>query len=158
MIVQMIGTKYAQIYEVVWAEPSTQSATCFRDGRMHTRTNAETHRYTDMNPISPVWGIHTTNTCTQHSLSKTTDDKSKLYICLCNTFQYTCILILINNFTNQNIPGINIKYITITQKYMYERVNIKWYTYTHTCRYTQQSNSVTWDLPPTGYLPLQNMK
>ena len=35
MIVQLIGTKYVQIYEAVWAESHTQSTTPIRNGRTH---------------------------------------------------------------------------------------------------------------------------
>ena len=53
MIVQLIGTKYMQICEVVWAESRTQSTTRIRDRRTDGRTDA----HTDMNPMSPVRAI-----------------------------------------------------------------------------------------------------
>ena len=54
MIVQLIGIKCVQICKAAWAESHTQSTTPIRDGRTHACTDG----CTDMNPMSPVRGIH----------------------------------------------------------------------------------------------------
>ena len=48
MIVQLIGTKYVQICEAVWAESRTQSTTPIRDGH----TDAQTHGHESYVPRS----------------------------------------------------------------------------------------------------------
>ena len=49
MIVQLIGTKYVQICEAVWAESLTQNTNRIRDGLRDA--------HTDMNPMFPVRSI-----------------------------------------------------------------------------------------------------
>ena len=55
MIVQLIGTKYVQICEAVWAESRTQSTTPIRDGLRDARTDTRTDARTwILCPIRPM--------------------------------------------------------------------------------------------------------